>query len=263
MPEKIKVKIDGKIFEAENGEYILDLARRNKIIIPSFCHHDGLSGLGCCRLCVVEVKEDGKTKVVVSCVYPINKICEVYIESDKIKGIRRTILSMLSDRAPENKRIASLCRMYGVPKETRHTALQADISALSKDCILCGLGVESCCKLGTGGISAVGRKKRKKISTPYDEASSDCIGCGSCAAVCPTGAIACTEENSVRAIWDKTFDLAHCKLCGKPFATKEELDFCAKRDSSETLTVCENCRRKKSSDVIAQTFGIRQSTSSP
>jgi ferredoxin len=181
----------------------------------------------------------------------------VYTESDKIKGIRRSILSMLSDRAPENKRIASLCGMYGVPKETRHTALQADISALGKDCILCGLCVEACSKLGTGAISAVGRGTGKKISTPFDEPSSDCIGCGSCAAVCPTGAIECTEENGARAIWGKTFNLVRCELCGKPFATGEELDFCAKRDASET-TVCENCRRKKSSDVIAQTFGIRR-----
>ena len=256
----IKIRINGKPYDAEKGEYIMNVARRNKIVIPSFCHHDALPGLGCCRLCVVEVKEGKKRGVVVSCVYPVSAHCEVFTETEKIQGIRRTILSMLRGRAPEGSRIASLCRMYGVPQESRYT-YAPPAGRLNAACILCGLCVEACSKLGTGAISAVGRGTGKKISSPFDEPSADCVGCGSCAAVCPTGAIECSEAKGVRAIWGKAFELAVCKHCGTPFATKEELALAAQRYSekdadSSAVELCETCRRKKSSEVLAKTFGI-------
>ena len=267
MSELIKVKINGKEYEAENGEYIMELARRNKILIPSFCRHESLTGLGCCRLCIVEVKEDGEPKVVVSCVYPVTRTCEVYTETDKIKAMRRTVLSMLKELAPEGKRIASLCKMYGVQEESRYAGPGAEsVSAnrMNAACILCGLCVEACSKLGAGAISAVGRGIVKKISTPYNEASPDCMGCGSCAEVCPTGAIECDESENARIIWGKTFVLVRCEKCGRPFATKEELEVSAGRYASQSNDVklasspkeCENCRRRKSSDVMAKVFGI-------
>ena len=264
MSELIKVKINGREYEAEKGEYILEVARRNHVLIPSFCHHEALSGLGCCRLCVVEVNEDGAMRVVVSCVYPLSKDCEVYTESDKIKVIRKTILSMLRSRAPEGSRIASLCSIYGVPGEDRYTATTAaEKTRMNLACILCGLCVEACSKLGTGAISKAGRGTKKKISTPYGESSPDCIGCGSCAAVCPTAAIECIEEDGVRVIWGKSFDLVSCESCGKLFATREALAHTARRYAAEGLkpaeeaVICENCRRIKSGDVMAKAFGAR------
>jgi predicted molibdopterin-dependent oxidoreductase YjgC len=139
----------------------------------------------------------------------------------------------------------------------------SEVKRLTSACILCGLCVEACARLGTGAISTVGRGTGKKISTPYDEPSLDCVGCGSCAAVCPTAAIECAEQNGIRTIWGKTFDLVHCEICGRPFATKEELEHSAKLsapDDDETApadSVCENCRRRKSSDVMAKAFGVR------
>jgi NADH dehydrogenase/NADH:ubiquinone oxidoreductase subunit G len=263
----LNVKINGKAYNAEKGEYVLELCRRNHILIPTLCHHESLSGLGVCRLCVVEVNEGGGNRVVISCVYPLSKDCEIFTESEKIKGIRRTILSMLKVKAPEGDRLASLCNMYGVEDERRFSPPKTEgcsgAKRLTAACVLCGLCVEACAKLGTGAISTVGRGTGKKISTPYDEPSFDCVGCGSCAAVCPTTAIEYTEKNGVRTIWGKTFDLVNCEICGRPFATKEELEHSAKLsapdngDATPVGQVCENCRRRKSSDVMAKAFGIR------
>ena len=268
----LKVKINGKAYQAENGEYILDVCRRNRILIPTLCHHEGLSGLGSCRLCVVEVNEGSGKKVVVSCVYPLNRDCEVFTESEKIKGIRRTILSMLKTAAPAGDRLASLCNMYGVKEDGRFTISKsekggpAESSAqkrLSEACILCGLCAEACSNLGTGAISAVGRGVAKRISTPYDEPSADCIGCGSCAAICPTKAVECTETGGERSIWGRNFKLLSCTSCGKAFATEEEYIFALKKANPDkdvpalTGAECETCRKKKSADTFAAAYGIR------
>ena len=261
MTTTLKVKIDGKECQVRRGEYILEAARRNEIYIPSFCRHESLAGLGCCRICVVEVNEGGKNRVVVSCVYPLEKDCEVFTQSEKIMRIRRAILSMLRGRAPGGEQINALCGLYGVPAEHRYAApsdggAEGARSRLASRCILCGLCVEACGKLGTGAISAVGRGTGKKISTPYDEASPDCVGCGSCAAVCPADAIECAQTADSRVIWGKTFALVRCEQCGAPFATKEELVYAA--DAPEAAAaLCETCRRKKSAGVLASVYGIR------
>jgi len=274
----INVKINGKNYEAEKGEYILQVCRRNRILIPTLCHHDGLPGIGACRLCIVEVNEGRGNHVVVSCVYPINRDCEVLTESEKIKNIRRTILSMLKTRAPAGDRLASLCHIYGVSENERFsppkahpekpTASSSAEKQLASACVLCGLCAHACARLGTGAIATVGRGVTKGISTPYGEPSADCVGCGSCAAVCPTKAIECTESKGVRSIWGKKYKLIECASCGKAFATEEEYAFAEKTTVAEKASpkdtslqtdapLCEDCRRKKSADVFAAAFGER------
>jgi NADH dehydrogenase/NADH:ubiquinone oxidoreductase subunit G len=61
----LEVKINRKLYKAEKSEYVLEVCRRNDIPVPTLCHHEGLSGLGACRLCVVEVNEGSGNKVVV------------------------------------------------------------------------------------------------------------------------------------------------------------------------------------------------------
>jgi NADH dehydrogenase/NADH:ubiquinone oxidoreductase subunit G len=275
---KLKVTINGKVYEAEKGEYILDVCRRNRILVPTLCHHESLSGLGACRVCVVEVNEGGVRpldpsgrKVVVSCVYPLGRDCEVFTESDKIKGIRKTILSMLITRAPKGDRLASLCQIYGVAENDRFTPPKAagtsEEKRLAAACVLCGLCAQACASLGTGAISTVGRGVTKKVSTPYGEPSADCIGCGSCALVCPTKAIECAEDKGTRSIWGRKSKLLRCASCGAAFATEEEYAFAAlrwralKKAGGQTApgndVLCETCRRKKSADVFAAAFGER------
>ena len=270
-----KVKINGKAYETEEGEYILDVCRRNRILIPTLCRHESLAGQGACRLCVVEVNEGSGNKVVVSCSYPISRDCEVFTESEKIKSIRRTILSMLKSRAPAGDRLASLCQIYGVTDDRRFSVpetgkggfltgnlrvmgLRAKSPAekrLASSCVLCGLCAQACASLGTGAISTVGRGVAKMISTPYGEPSLDCIGCGSCASVCPTKAIDLVENKRFRSIWGRKFKLLHCASCEKAFATEEEYAFAVKKAAVLSSTLCEACRRKKSADVFAGAFG--------
>jgi len=263
----IKVTINGKSYEAEKGEYILEVCRRNRILVPTLCHYESLSGRGACRLCVVEVNEGKGNRVVVSCVYPLSRDCEVFTESEKIKGIRRTILSMLINRAPAGDRLASLCQIYGAARNERFTPAKpvkgtSAEKRLADACVLCGLCAQACASLGTGAISTVGRGVSKKVSTPYDEPSLDCIGCGSCAAVCPTKAIECSEGKGHRSIWGRKFKLLRCSSCGAAFATEDEYAYALGKIGAEAApasgdVLCDVCRRKKSADVLAAAFGER------
>jgi len=262
----LKITINGKTYEAEKGEYVLEVCHRNRVLVPTLCHHDGVPGLGACRLCVVEVNEGGGNKVVISCVYPLGRDCEVFTESDKIKGIRKTILSMLKTMAPEGDRLASLCQIYGVKENERFTPAapvkgSSEERRLASSCVLCGLCAQACAVMGTGAISTVGRGVGKKISTPFGEPSSDCIGCASCAVICPTKAIECTEAGGQRSIWGRKFTLLRCASCGNAFATEEEYAWALKKaavsEAGGEPPLCDVCRKKKSADVLAAVFGER------
>ena len=205
---------------------------------------------------------------------------------------------MLKTRAPEGDRLASLCQIYGVKEDDRFSPpgtvkknSRPESPAekhLEKACILCGLCAQACASLGSGAagrtgggaISITSRGITKKISTPFGEPSADCIGCGSCALVCPTKAIKCREGKGHRSIWGKKFKLLSCDSCGKFFATEEEYAYALGKGNSQgagTKTpdpepekepgkkeagisgdcFCEVCRRKKSADVFAGAFGSR------
>lgn len=245
----MKITINGIACECEKGEYILQIARRNGIHIPTLCHHDGFSGQGACRVCIVEVVEKGRGKIVVSCIYPVEKECEVFTDSEKVRKQRGMILTLLRNKAPESKEIEELCRQYNAPEIQRFTKEQGN------RCVMCGLCVRACAELSVGAISTVNRGVTKEIATPYHEPSSVCIGCGSCAYVCPTNAIDITETAKERTIWGKTFRLVHCSECGRVIGTEEEIRFSAARSGQEPDTLCDNCRKKQIGNSFRMIFG--------
>ena len=247
----MKIIIDGKTCECEKGEFVLQVARRNKIYIPTLCHNDALAGLGSCRLCVVEVVDRGRAKVVTSCVFPITSEVEVITNSEKIKKIRKEILMLLQVRCPENKEIKDLAAAFGVDQErVKRFKLGG-----TENCIICGLCTKACEQMGTGAISTIDRGIFKEVATAYKEPSPDCIGCGACANVCPTNAIEIVDKDGEREIWGKKFKLQKCEQCGEEFATEDHVKFAFERAGLKVEKIlCEKCRRKSSADKIKSVF---------
>ena len=245
----MNITINGKLCTCEKGEFLLTVARRNGITIPTLCHHPALAGQGSCRVCLVEVDEGRGPKIVVSCVYPVQRECTVETNSERVKRERGMVLALLRKRAPDSQRIAMMCKALGAPELPRLTPAEAG------KCILCGLCTRACTELSVGAISTVNRGVLKEIATPYHEESAVCVGCGACASVCPTDAIPITETADSRTIWGKTFQLVRCAGCGRVMGTREELELAAKRSGQEPETLCEHCRKGAIAQVMAAVYG--------
>ena len=245
------IKIDGKECTCEKGEYILDIARRNDIWIPTLCQHDSQEeGMGACRLCIVEITDRGRKSIVVSCVYPVNSEIEVETNSERVRRERGMILALLASRAPESDTIRQMSDFYKAPATDRFIKVDGE------KCIMCGLCAKVCGSLSVGAISTVNRGITKMISTPYGDPSSVCIGCGACAKVCPTNAIELKDDGQTRTIWGKTFDLVHCPHCGAVVGTREQIEEAARRSGGEPEDLCDTCRKERMARVMAGTFGF-------
>ena len=250
MSEQIKIVIDGKECTCEHGEFLYDVALRNDIFIPTMCRSDAFEDhRACCRICIVEVEIRGRSKVVTSCVYPVEEECTVYTASPKILEERAVLMALLAHRAPDSEVIGGMAEgLNGKKGFERLTSLD------SGKCILCGLCVQACDSLGTGAISTVNRGTDKMVNTPYGNPSASCVGCLSCANVCPTGEITFTEDEATRTIWNRTFELVKCPLCGQVMGTREAIELAAADAGVDAPEVCDECRKRALADEMMKTY---------
>lgn len=235
-----KFIIDGKKIEAEKGATILEAARENGIEIPTLCTHDEVGSAGACRLCVVEVKQGNRAKIVTSCLYPVEDGIVVDTKSERVMAVRRLVLQLLLARCPESGLIRDLAEQMGVTPEPRYTP-----DSDKGKCILCRLCVRTCEQVV--GVSAIGfsfRGADKTVGTPFHENSKVCIGCGACAYICPTDHIEMEAIHDKRIIWGREFKMATCSTCGRYFAPEDQLKFISKKTGVPLtdLMVCTSCR---------------------
>lgn len=177
----ITFKINGQEVQGEKGQYILQVAKKYGVEIPTLCHHDALEPAGMCRLCTVELFDGRKTRYVTSCNYPIWEGMEVFTDTEAVHKGRSLIVELLLARCPDVPIIRDLAAQYDL-KEPR-------FKKEYDDCILCGLCVRICEKMGNSAISLTGRGLDMKVDTPFHLQTEICMGCGACASVCPTGHI--------------------------------------------------------------------------
>ncbi len=180
----IRLTMDARQVEVEEGQTLLDAAKALGIEIPTLCYHRAVPAAGACRVCVVEIKAGGRPGLVPACACPAQDGLEIDTNSERVRQSRRMTLQLLMARCPGSEKVKALAKEYGIEKTSYKIREDAD------DCILCGLCVRVCNDLiGVGAINFVNRGVGRSVATPYSVDSDVCIGCGACAFVCPTGAI--------------------------------------------------------------------------
>lgn len=176
---EIQLEIDGKEVKATEGMTVLEAARSAGIFIPTLCHHEKLEPFGGCRVCIVEVEVNGWTRLVVSCVYPVEENIIVRTRSEKVDRIRKTIIELLMAHAPDSPQLLDLAQEYGADKDR----FEKDASF----CIHCGLCVRYCAEVAKkNAIGFVGRGINKEISFIPEIAAKECNDCKECFPLCPT-----------------------------------------------------------------------------
>jgi bidirectional [NiFe] hydrogenase diaphorase subunit len=201
----ITLTINGKKVKAKEGTALLEICRKMSIPIPTLCYHPDLAPHGSCRLCTVEVSENGKSRMVTSCNFPARGGIKVETHSDKVIQARRILAELLLARCPQVPFIRDFARGLGVEKTSFKTENPGN------DCILCGLCVRTCHEIvGANAIGFSHRGTQKKIGTPFEVDSEQCLACGACEYICPTGAIK-MEMDRIRKI--KRSDTGTLRAC--------------------------------------------------
>jgi len=207
----IELKINGVPVSVEEGTTLLETARFLGFPIPTLCHMDGLSPYGACRLCLVEIGEGPKARLVSSCTYPAEDGLKVRTASARVVRARKMILELLLASCPQSKIIQDLASAHGIRQQRFRQE--------HEDCILCGL-CERMCKeqMMANAIGFHGRGERRGLGTPFDVKSETCRLCGGCMYVCPACQLRCTYTEPDKAI------CGGCANLSPPCLEKEKFD---------------------------------------
>mgnify|MGYP000456132434 CR=1 FL=1 len=202
----IKLTINGKTVEIEDGATIMEAAAKAGIKIPSLCHLKDVHTYGSCRICVVEVA--GMKNLQASCIVRAREGMVVHTNSPKVRAARKVLYELLLSDHPEdclscnrnqNCELQELGYELGITEtrlEGERSGCSVDISpSITRDtskCILCRRCVAVCESIqGVGVIGANDRGFVTNIGSAFNMGlgETSCVSCGQCIAVCPTGAL--------------------------------------------------------------------------
>lgn len=218
---KNKLTLNGRQVEFGGERNLLELIRKNGIEIPTFCYHSELSIYGACRLCIVEIEGKG---IQASCSIAPEPGMVVKTDTRDLRDMRKIYVELLlanhNRECPSCSRSSSctlqdLSRRLGVEeiryKElTEKAPVDKSSPSLERDpnkCVLCGDCVRVCREVqGIGAIDFANRGANAKVAPAFDQDlnSVECVHCGQCAAVCPTGAIVARQTRD--DVWNAIYD---------------------------------------------------------
>jgi NADH dehydrogenase/NADH:ubiquinone oxidoreductase subunit G len=177
MCETVTITIDGETVETTEGTSVLAAALEAGICIPNLCYLPETPPTGACRICLVEVEKNGRTKMTASCTLEAKDGMVIHAHSDNVLRARRNIVELLLAEVPESEVLQAIAERLGVD-EVRYPERE-------EDCILCGRCVAACAVVaGTGAKGAIGRGNGRHIGLPFYQ-DKYCQKCDECKERCP------------------------------------------------------------------------------
>jgi bidirectional [NiFe] hydrogenase diaphorase subunit len=194
----IQLTIDDRTLQVKEGRTLLEACREHDIPIPTLCYHPALEPYGGCRLCMVELETRDRSRLVAACSYPCEEGLVVHTHSEKVTRSRRMTMELILASSYNNPQMLGMAKELGV-EQVRFRLPE------ESDCVLCGLCVRACREIvGVSAISVIQRGISKKVAAPFQVTSSRCIGCGTCALICPTGAFDLASVTGYRQVTPDT-----------------------------------------------------------
>ncbi|MDM8000852.1 MAG: molybdopterin-dependent oxidoreductase [Dehalococcoidia bacterium] len=205
--KEISLTIDGKKVRGHEGDTVLDVCRKNGIDVPTLCEFKGLTNVGACRMCVVDI--EGERRINPSCTYPARDGLVVHTKTEKVEKYRRLILELMFT---EKNHYCMYCERSGdcelqatgyryqldnvrYPYTTPATKVDALSEYIAIDhgrCILCGRCVRVCSEIEANHTLDFAKRGFKTVISAdlaQPLGTSSCTHCGACVQACPTGAI--------------------------------------------------------------------------
>ncbi len=223
----VSITIDERDYQAEEGTNVLEIARKHNIPIPTLRYHPSLKPSGSCRLCAFEVpgRSSGRQVTMLACVLKVKDGLVIKTRGEAVDRSRTRAFRNLLQMAPQSKKIIELAKSYNI-----------DPGPPPDGCVRCRLCVRVCKEIVGPGALEMEKRNGLNYVVPLEGL---CIGCGTCANICPTDVIIVEDNNNVRTISIRNevigkHPLERCEGCGKQYATPKFLNHIHKRTSSHT-----------------------------
>lgn len=231
----INLTIDGIAVKAQEGDNLVQAAKRAGITIPTLCYLKELEVVSACRMCLVKI--EGWNKLATACSVPAQEGMVVETETEEIVAYRKDLLRLYLDNHPNDCltcqkagecELQNLAYRYDVKfrdhdgeRRGKSTAEFSDTSSpyILRDeskCILCGRCVRSCGQVKTRAVLTFAERGfRSKIAADCDQSleESTCVSCNRCVSVCPVGALLDRRAQGKFRKWASTSKKVKCKRC--------------------------------------------------
>ena len=236
----VTITINGTPYSTDADRTVLQVARENKVPIPTLCYHPALKPSGSCKLCAVAVAgRSGRQIAMLACILKVKDGLAVNTGGPVVAAARAKAFAALLQMAPQSARLRQMAADGGL-----------DLGPPPDGCVRCRLCIRVCKEVV--GARALKMQKIDGVNFVVPEAGR-CIGCGTCANICPTGAIRVADQENVRSVLIRDeiigkHPLERCEGCGHWFATTRFIDYIEHRTAphphvKETHAYCPNCAK--------------------